>query len=216
MKSYKTLYGEAAEEILIEKSRFIGYGKAVHSEDEALSFIAGIQKRHYDATHNVWAYIIGESMSVQRYSDDGEPTGTAGIPVLEVLKKEELTNVVLVVTRYFGGIKLGAGGLVRAYTKSAVTAIQGAGINQKALFIPLVLSLDYSFLGKIQNDLVQRNIPHHAPIFTEKVAITIFSPVALKEDYRVYYTDLTMGNIDICEKEAVYLDCVDSKIILEK
>lgn len=206
MKEYNTLYQSSMEEILIEKSRFIGYAKGVKDESEASEFIKTISKRHYDATHNVWAYILGENAETQRYSDDGEPSGTAGIPVLEVMKKEGITDAVIVVTRYFGGIKLGAGGLLRAYTKSAAAAVKSSGILSRKLFVPLRLTLDYSLIGKLQRDLAAREIAHSAPEFSEKVRIDVFAPSGEEENYIAYYTDLMMGSVCIEAKEEQYLD----------
>lgn len=214
LKEYNTLYRSSKEEILIEKSRFIGYGKGVKTENEALEFIKTISKRHYDATHNVWAYIFGENAEIQRYSDDGEPSGTAGIPVLEVLKKEGITNAVLVVTRYFGGIKLGAGGLVRAYTKCAAAAVKSSGVLCRKIFIPLQITVDYSFIGKLQRDLAARGIAHGAAEFSEKVSIDIFSPREEVENYISYYTDLMMGNISVEKKEERYLDFYCEQLLL--
>ena len=132
MIEYKTLAKAGSDEIIIEKSRFIGYCAPVSSEEEALEFIEKIKKKHYDATHNVFAYVVGLDNNIQRYNDDGEPSGTAGVPILEVIKKEDLRNVVIVVTRYFGGIKLGTGGLIRAYTKGAKIALDAGIIIKKA------------------------------------------------------------------------------------
>ena len=131
MIEYKTLAKAGSDEIIIEKSRFIGYCAPVSSEEEALEFIEKIKKKHYDATHNVFAYVVGLDNNIQRYNDDGEPSGTAGVPILEVIKKEDLRNVVIVVTRYFGGIKLGTGGLIRAYTKGAKIALDAGIIIKK-------------------------------------------------------------------------------------
>lgn len=214
MKEYSSLYQFGSDEVLIEKSRFIGHGKGVQSEEEAIAFIESVRKEYRDATHNVWAYIIGENKNIQRYSDDGEPSGTAGIPVLEVLKKEDITNAAVVVTRYFGGIKLGAGGLVRAYTKSAVLAVQAARKITKKVFVPLQLTFDYSLLGKLQNDVGNRDITHRQPVFTEKVQMEILAPQGSEREYRVYYTDLLMGNVEIQEREPIYLDCVGKQILL--
>src|SRR5699024_4890875 len=122
-----------SDEIIINKSRFIGYASPVESEKSAQEFIDTIKQKHKDATHNVFAYIIGQNKNIQRYSDDGEPSGTAGIPILEMMKKEDLTDTVIVVTRYFGGIKLGAGGLVRAYIKGAKCGLESANIVEKVL-----------------------------------------------------------------------------------
>ena len=122
-KTYRTVAGPGEQEIVVNKSRFIGYTVPVKSEEQALEFIQFTREEHKTASHNVYAYILGEIGQIQRFNDDGEPSGTAGIPVLEVIKKEGLRDVVVVVTRYFGGIKLGGGGLVRAYSKSAKLAL---------------------------------------------------------------------------------------------
>lgn len=126
-KSYKTIRQEAQDEFTEQRSRFIGYARPVRTEQEALAFIEEKKKQHWDARHNVYAYVLREG-GIQRYSDDGEPHGTAGVPTLDVLNKSGVTDVVVVVTRYFGGILLGAGGLVRAYTKGAKIALEAGGI----------------------------------------------------------------------------------------
>ena len=125
---YKTLRQEAADEVIINKSRFIGYACPCETEEEALAFLNKIRTKHKDATHNCYAYIIGKNSGIMRYSDDGEPGGTAGMPIIEVLKARGVTNCCCVVTRYFGGILLGAGGLVRAYTQGTVIALKAAQV----------------------------------------------------------------------------------------
>ena len=125
---YKTLRHEAADEVIINKSRFIGYARPCETEEEALAFLNKIRTKHKDATHNCYAYVIGKNSGIMRYSDDGEPGGTAGLPMMEVLKAQCVVNCCVVVTRYFGGILLGAGGLVRAYTQGAVIALKAAQV----------------------------------------------------------------------------------------
>ncbi len=125
---YKTLRQEAADEVIINKSRFIGYARPCETEEEALAFLQKIRTKHKDATHNCYAYVIGKNAGIMRYSDDGEPGGTAGLPMMEVLKAQGVVNCCVVVTRYFGGILLGAGGLVRAYTQGAVIALKAAQV----------------------------------------------------------------------------------------
>ena len=125
---YKTLRQEAADEVIINKSRFIGYACPCKTEEEALAFLNKIRTKHKDATHNCYAYVIGRNSGIMRYSDDGEPGGTAGLPMMEVLKAQGVVNCCVVVTRYFGGILLGAGGLVRAYTQGAVIALKAAQV----------------------------------------------------------------------------------------
>ncbi len=147
---YRTVKQESRDEFIEKKSTFIGHIKRVQNEEEAKIFINKIKSDHREARHNVYAYIIGENLGIQRYSDDGEPQGTGGIPVLEVIKKAEITDVCVVVTRYFGGILLGAGGLTRAYTKGASIAIKASGIVEKVRAARVIIEIDYELLGKLQ------------------------------------------------------------------
>ncbi len=149
MDSYKTLGQYAAEEYIVKKSRFIGYAKPVKTEEDALLFIEEIKKKHWDATHNVYAYSIREG-GVKRFSDDGEPQGTAGMPVLNVLNQEDITDCVVVVTRYFGGVLLGGGGLVRAYSHSAKLGVDAAEIITLSPFSVCEINCDYTFYGKLE------------------------------------------------------------------
>ena len=142
VKKYKILYKEGEAEISEKKSRFIAHIAPAQTEEEAQAFIEKIKKQYWDARHNCWAYIIGQNKNIQRYSDDGEPQGTAGIPILEVIKKNDLTDCAVVVTRYFGGILLGAAGLTRAYTKGAVIAINAAGTVEKVLGLRIAIDVD--------------------------------------------------------------------------
>ncbi|MBR1976091.1 MAG: YigZ family protein [Phascolarctobacterium sp.] len=151
-----TIVKDFRQEIVIEKSRFICTLKKVNSEAEAQEFIKAIKKEFWDATHNCSAYIVDEM--AQRSSDDGEPSGTAGLPMLEVLRKNKLTNTAAVVTRYFGGIKLGAGGLVRAYTNSVAEAVRATGIAQKVLVSRFSFMYDLNDVGKILNILYQQQL----------------------------------------------------------
>lgn len=151
-----TIVKDFRQEIVIEKSRFICTLKKVHSEAEAQEFIKTIKKEFWDATHNCSAYIVDEM--AQRSSDDGEPSGTAGLPMLEVLRKNKLTNTAAVVTRYFGGIKLGAGGLVRAYTNSVAESVKATGIAQKVLVSKFSFMYDLNEVGKILNILYQQQL----------------------------------------------------------
>ena len=151
-----TIVKDFRQEIVIEKSRFICTLKKVHSEAEAQEFIKTIKKEFWDATHNCSAYIVDEM--AQRSSDDGEPSGTAGLPMLEVLRKNKLTNTAAVVTRYFGGIKLGAGGLVRAYTNSVAEAVKATGIARKVLVSKFSFMYDLNEVGKILNILYQQQL----------------------------------------------------------
>ncbi|RKD26090.1 uncharacterized protein, YigZ family [Caminicella sporogenes DSM 14501] len=210
---YKTLlqYGQAEE--IINKSRFIGYAKPVTSEDEALEFIEEIRKKHKDATHNVPAYLIGENNEIQRYSDDGEPSGTAGIPILDMLKKEEIKNSVIVVTRYFGGIKLGTGGLVRAYTKAAKAAVREAKIVDKILYDLFLIRIDYTLYGKVQNEIIGGNYIIKGTTYDDKVNIFVYSKPSDSNLLKSKVTDMTRGTAFIEEKDSVYLTFHNGKLI---
>ena len=148
MTEYKTIKTASSDEFIVKKSRFIGYVKPVKTQEEALEFIAEIKSKHWDATHNVYAYTLREG-GVRRFSDDGEPQGTAGIPSLDVLLKEEVVDCCVVVTRYFGGIMLGAGGLVRAYSHGAKIALDAGGIITMSLCKIVKVKTDYNFYGRL-------------------------------------------------------------------
>ena len=151
MKLYSTVRAEASAEQIIEKSRFIAYVSPAETREEADEFIASIRKKHKDATHNVPAMVLGDKFQIQWGSDDGEPQGTSGAPIVQMLVAQGITNVVVVVTRYFGGIKLGTGGLVRAYTSSAKLGLEAAGICDVCERQVLTYALDYTYLAKLQN-----------------------------------------------------------------
>ncbi|MCT4584855.1 MAG: YigZ family protein [Peptostreptococcaceae bacterium] len=210
---YNTVHEFGQDEIIIEKSRFIGYAKPVKTEDEARSFIDEIKKKHKDATHNVWAYTIGLDMNIQRYSDDGEPSGTAGIPSLEVIKKEDLRDVVVVVTRYFGGTKLGAGGLVRAYTKGAKIGLEAANIVQKKMFREIKINTDYTNMGKIQNFLMNKDYYIKDTIFEDKVCIIVYCELEQVKSLISKLIDLTNAKVDIIENEEFYISCKNDELI---
>lgn len=151
MKLYSTVRQAADAEQIIEKSRFIAYVSPAETREEAEEFIASIRKKHKDATHNVPAMVLGDKMQIQWGSDDGEPQGTSGAPIVQMLVAQGITNVVIVVTRYFGGIKLGTGGLVRAYTSSAKLGLEAAGICDVCKRNVMTYALDYTYLAKLQN-----------------------------------------------------------------
>lgn len=148
MQEYKTVEKEASDFFIEKKSKFIGYAKPVKTQDDALEFISEIKSKHWDATHNVYAYVLREN-NIQRYSDDGEPSGTAGVPVLDVMLKESLFDVCVVATRYFGGTLLGAGGLVRAYSHTSKIALEAAGIITMAQCSVMSAEVDYSFYDRL-------------------------------------------------------------------
>ena len=213
MQTYKTLHGYGKDEYIVEKSVFIGHAKPVTSEEEARAFIDEMKAKYKDATHNVWAYTIGQSMNIQRYSDDGEPQGTAGIPTLELIKKEDLRDVVVVVTRYFGGVKLGAGGLVRAYTKGAKIGLEAAKIVEKKLFRRISIACDYTLLGKLQNELAGNEYQLEDILYTDNVTIVVNCEFDRIDDLKNLATEISSGQADIIDGEEMYFSVVDGKIL---
>ncbi|WP_445330216.1 YigZ family protein [Tepidibacter sp. Z1-5] len=215
IEQYKTIHEYGQDEVIIEKSRFIGYAKPVETEDEAREFINEIKKKHKDATHNVWAYTVGMNMDIQRYSDDGEPSGTAGIPTLEVIKKEDLRNVAVVVTRYFGGIKLGAGGLVRAYTKGAKVGLNASKIIDKILYTDIRFKIDYTLLGKVQNELMNLGYIIKEILYEDMVTIVVYSKLDEVNSVKNKIIDITSSNVEVEEKEDFYLSKYNDEILLD-
>ena len=177
MKEYRTVEFESSDEFVEKKSRFIGYVKPVKTQKEAADFIAKIKSKHWDATHNVSAYVLKEN-NIQRSSDDGEPSGTAGVPVLDVLLKENLVDVCVVVTRYLGGILLGAGGLIRAYSHGSKIAVEAGNIITMAPCKILEANIDYSFYDRFNIMLGDIGANIESTDFADKIKITF----CLKEE----------------------------------
>lgn len=202
---YKTLLKEGKDEVIIERSRFIGYAAPVSSEEEAMDFIEKIKNQHKDATHNVTAYVVGLHNEVQRYNDDGEPAGTAGVPILEVLKKEDLRNTVIVVTRYFGGIKLGAGGLIRAYTRGAKIAVEAGQVVFKRLNKIFEVVIAYPLLGKVQNEIIQNGYLINEIKYDTLVRLYVFVPINKEEMFQKQVMDWTFAKCEINEVGDRYL-----------
>ena len=200
--TYKTIKTDGLAETEIKKSRFLCHLKRVTSEEEAKAFIQGIKKEHWKANHNCSAYLIGERSEIQRSSDDGEPSGTAGVPMLEVLKKNDLINVCVVVTRYFGGIKLGAGGLIRAYSHAVSHGLQTVGLVMGKLQQEISLDLDYSLLGKLQNSLPETTIKE--TIFAEKVTVICRVDEEQVENFEAEIIDLLQGQVTITRSATGY------------
>ena len=190
--------GQVQEEI--KKSRFICHIKRVTTEDEAREFINTIKKEHYKATHNCSAFILGERSEMKRSSDDGEPSGTAGVPMLGVLENHQLTNVCAVVTRYFGGIKLGAGGLIRAYASSVALAIKEIGSVHIKEQLGLRLTLSYSQYQELPNFLKANHLQEQDTSFTEQVQTTIFVDKDDKESVIEELIELFNGKVDITDQ----------------
>lgn len=201
---YKTVRQAGFKEIVIKKSRFIGHVMPVETEEEAVAFIEDIKKRHWNATHNCSAYMIGERDEIQKQSDDGEPSGTAGKPILEVLRNQGRKNVAIVVTRYFGGIMLGAGGLIRAYTDGAVAAIESGEPITRVLHREIFVELDYTWLGKVENELRNRNVRMGETNFADTVTLTCLPLDADAESFMTWMVDLTQGQSLITEGERLY------------
>lgn len=197
MDNYRTIFQYGEDEIIINKSKFIGYAKPVRTEEEALEFIDEIKQKHRDATHNVSAYVLGENSNIQRFNDDGEPSGTAGIPMLEVIKKEDLRNTVLVATRYFGGIKLGGGGLIRAYTKTAKIGLDAAKVILMKKFKLLKLEFEYTILGKLENYLLVNGYKFEGIEYGANINMTIYVDDEVYYMFEKQILDLSNGSIII-------------------
>ncbi|BEJ46856.1 YigZ family protein [Staphylococcus epidermidis] len=200
-KSIITIKQAHSIENVISKSRFIAYIKPVATENEAKAFIDEIKIKHKDATHNCSAYTVGPEMNIQKANDDGEPSGTAGIPMLEILKKLEIHNVCVVVTRYFGGIKLGAGGLIRAYSGAVRDAIYDIGRVELREAIPVTVTLDYDQTGKFEYELASTTFLLREQFYTDKVSYQID---VVKNEYDTFIDFLnriTSGNYDLKQED---------------
>ena len=201
MKLYSTVYQEGTAEQIIEKSRFIAHIKPVESREAADEFIASIRKQYKDATHNVPAIVLGDKFQIQWASDDGEPQGTSGAPIVQMLVKERITDVAVVITRYFGGIKLGTGGLVRAYTSSAKLGLQAAGICDVKELCVLTYETDYTYLPKLQNG-EREGLFHIEEIrYTDKVSLDLCCEAEEVEKIQQYAANITAGRFRLVEKQ---------------
>ena len=190
--------GQVQEEI--KKSRFICHAKRVYSEEEARAFITAIKKEHYKATHNCSAFIIGERSEIKRTSDDGEPSGTAGVPMLGVLENHDLTNVCVVVTRYFGGIKLGAGGLIRAYAGSVALAVKEIGIVEIKEQAGIQIQMSYAQYQEYGNFLKEHHLMELETNFTDQVETMIFVDKEDKENTKASLIDFFNGKVTLIDQ----------------
>ncbi|MED4454464.1 YigZ family protein [Metabacillus fastidiosus] len=197
-------YGE--HEITIQKSRFICYVNRATTEEEAQNFINLIKKKHWDANHNCSAYLIGETNNIQKANDDGEPSGTAGVPMLEVLKKRDLKDTVTVVTRYFGGIKLGAGGLIRAYGKSVSEGLNAIGIVERRLMRVIHVKIDYTWLGKVENELRSSPYTIKEIHYLDGVEVEVYVEEEQISQFTEWMVELTNGQSIINEGDNLYLE----------
>jgi len=203
---YNTVKGYGEHEINIERSRFITYVTRAETEEEAQEFITSIKKKHHDANHNCSAYMIGENNLIQKANDDGEPSGTAGVPMLEVLKKRDLKDTVVVVTRYFGGIKLGAGGLIRAYGRATSEGLNATGIVERRLMRVMKTKIDYTWLGKVENEVRSSHYQLKEIHYLESVEVEVYVEEASKEQFVDWMTELTNGQGEISEGDVEYLE----------
>ena len=205
MFNYKTVKKQSTAEIIEKKSRFIAHILPITTEQEAINFIHMLKTKYYDASHNVYAYILRDN-NIERYSDDGEPSGTAGIPTLDVIRKENLIDVCVVVTRYFGGTLLGTGGLVRAYTKATKAGIDSAGILERKLCYEYTITADYTLLGKIQNVAASIGCISGETEYKENVVLTFYVPNDI-DSFKEQIIDATNGRAIITKNvEGRFID----------
>ena len=214
LSQYKTVYASGEAEIIEKKSRFIATVKPVKSEEEAIAFIEGLKKKYWNATHNCSAYVIGEHFQVQRCSDDGEPSGTAGKPMLDVLLGEELHDTAVVVTRYFGGTLLGTGGLVRAYQASTKAGLEASTVITKMHGSRVSVETDYTGLGKIQYILGQRGLTILNSEYTDKVALEVLFPETEVKAVMAEITEGTNGQAMMEVMEECYFANVNGEMLI--
>ena len=197
---YRTIKEDGQVQEEIKKSRFICHAKRVYSEEEARDFITAIKKEHYKATHNCSAFIVGERSEIKRTSDDGEPSGTGGVPMLGVLENHNLTNVCVVVTRYFGGIKLGAGGLIRAYAGSVALAVKEIGIVEIKEQAGISIQMSYAQYQEYGNFLKENNLIELETNFTDQVDTMIFVDKERKDDIKADLIEFFNGKVTLTDK----------------
>ena len=213
-ESIKILYRGGEGELVEKKSRFIATTRPVVSEEEAVAFIEEMKKKYWDARHNCSAYVIGERGQIQRCSDDGEPSQTAGRPMLDVLLGEEIRNICVVVTRYFGGTLLGTGGLVRAYSGAVQEGLANSTIVEKFPGNRLTVTTDYNGIGKIQYTAAQMGLTALDTRYTDQVAVTLMVPAPEKDRFIAQVTEKTGGRALIEDTGTLYYGMLDQELIL--
>ena len=211
---YKILYGGGEGETEVKKSRFIATTRPVKSEEEAVSFIAEMKKKYWDASHNCSAFTIGKNHELTRCSDDGEPAQTAGRPMLDVLLGEELYNTAVVVTRYFGGTLLGTGGLVRAYSKAVQEGLAASRVITKRHGILTEVGTDYNGVGKLQYLFAQSDIPIMDSVYAEDVRLQVLVPAAEAERVKKAVTEATSARASVTEVKELYFAVSDGEYLL--
>ena len=199
METYRFVYEGGQGEIEEKKSRFIANVKKIQSEEEALEFLAQMRKKYWDARHNCFAYVAGDNHQLQRCSDDGEPAGTAGRPMLDVLLRENIHNCIVVVTRYFGGTLLGTGGLVRAYQKATQEGLAASTVLERKMGVQITIHTDYNGIGKIQYLLAKEQITTMDSRYTDKVELDVMVPVDKKDSLLNDITEGTNGTARFVE-----------------
>lgn len=214
LEQYRTIYEGGEGEITEKKSRFIATVRLVKSEEEALKFVEEMKKKYWDARHNCFAYVIGERREIMRCSDDGEPQGTAGKPMLDVLLGEELYNTAVVVTRYFGGVLLGTGGLVRAYSKAVQEGIAASRVITKCHGILTEIGTDYNGIGKLQYLFGQRKIPIIDSEYGEAVKMQVLMPNAEAESIKKAVTEATNARASITDVKELYYAVSEGEYLL--
>ncbi len=214
MEQMKIVYEGGEGELIEKKSRFIATVRPVENEDEAAAFIAAMRKKYWNATHNCFAFVIGEHHQIQRFSDDGEPQGTAGRPMLDVLLGEDIHNTAVVVTRYFGGTLLGTGGLVRAYSRAAQEGLRQSRIIEKKAGTLLSIRTDYNGIGKIQYLLGQRGLSVTNSEYTDIVVIETLVPEARIGELKEAVTEATNGRAEFLREEKVCFAFLDGEPLI--
>lgn len=213
VEQLRTVYQGGVGEIVEKKSRFIATVRLVESEEEALTVLEAARKKYWDATHNCFAYVIGERRETVRCSDDGEPSGTAGRPMLDVLLGGEITNVIVIVTRYFGGTLLGTGGLVRAYSQAVQEGLANSRIIDRKYGVRMEIRSDYTGIGKIQYLLASRQIPVLDTQYTDQVVTEVLLPKGQADQVRAEITEGTNGRAEMRETEELYFAVLDGEIL---
>ena len=213
VEQYKVIYGDKEQvysgEIIEKKSRFIAHIKIVETEEEAVKFIGEVKKKHYDARHNCSAFIIGKKKELLRCSDDGEPQGTAGKPILDVLMGSELVNIVCVVTRYFGGQLLGTGGLVRAYIDATKAGLAQCQIASMCAGQRVKIYTDYNTIGKILYELGQRGLGQEDSAYTDMIVLTVIIPIEDVDEFEKKITEISAGKSRVEVIDDVYYEKVE-------
>ncbi|GMQ63509.1 YigZ family protein [Vallitalea maricola] len=216
VEKYLTIYEDNEAELVEKKSRFIATIKHVETEEEIKDFLEGIRKKYWNATHNVFAYTIGLKQPLERCSDDGEPSGTAGMPILEVIRGSKLHNVIVVVTRYFGGTLLGTGGLVRAYGGCAKLGIESSNVEENILYYLMDVKVDYTLSGKVQYEILQNNYIIYDTQYVDQVCYSVLVEYNKKESFVNKMVDITSGAAVIDDKGIHYGTGTNDKMRLTK